>query len=206
MPDYTLYQTEAGFGLQLQVPPAVEPVALADMRNYLRVDNTNDDQQISALITAARMMCEKWTGLALITQTWLWTKAWFPTYEEGIAIRLPKPPLQYVAQIQYTDYTATVQTVPPTVYLVDPTAMPGRVEPVYGKIWPIARVQSGCVQVTYGAGFGNAGSNVPNDLVQAIMLQVSDWYTRRTPPGELSGAVEAIFRLNWCGMHYAGFC
>ena len=48
-------------------PPAVEPVALADMKNYLRVDIADDDALISALLTTARVMCETRTRRPFIT-------------------------------------------------------------------------------------------------------------------------------------------
>lgn len=43
-----------------------EPVTLADMKAYLRVDFTDDDDLITALITAARMKCEKTLGMVLV--------------------------------------------------------------------------------------------------------------------------------------------
>lgn len=45
---------------------ATEPVSPADMKAYLRVDFTDDDDLITALITAARSKCEKILGMVLI--------------------------------------------------------------------------------------------------------------------------------------------
>src|SRR5579884_3684274 len=50
--------------------PASEPVALADAKNYLRVDITNDDTLVTGLITAARAHAEEFMRRSLITQTW----------------------------------------------------------------------------------------------------------------------------------------
>ena len=63
--------------LNLITPPAVEPVTLADAKAHLKVDTTDDDALITALITAARARAEWHTGRALITQSWtLWLDAW----------------------------------------------------------------------------------------------------------------------------------
>ena len=37
-------------------PPTVEPVALADAREWLRLVETNEDDLVSALIVSARLM------------------------------------------------------------------------------------------------------------------------------------------------------
>ncbi len=49
-------------------PPAAEPITLADAKAYMRVDYSNDDATIAALITRARTRAETITGRALATQ------------------------------------------------------------------------------------------------------------------------------------------
>lgn len=60
------------FVLERVTEPEVEPVTLAQMRRHLRLfdDITEDDDDISALITAARQWVEHETGRALIEQRW----------------------------------------------------------------------------------------------------------------------------------------
>lgn len=60
------------FTLERILEPELEPVTLAEMRQHLRIfaDITSDDDQISALITAAREWVEDYTGRALVDQTW----------------------------------------------------------------------------------------------------------------------------------------
>lgn len=52
------------------VAPATEPVGLAEAKLHLRVDTSQDDDLIEALIATAREQAEYLTGQRLITQTW----------------------------------------------------------------------------------------------------------------------------------------
>src|SRR5688500_5745800 len=65
-------------GLTQVTPPAIEPMALDDAKKYLRVDTADDDVLIKTLITAAREWVERYTGQALITQTWDYWLDHFP--------------------------------------------------------------------------------------------------------------------------------
>lgn len=73
----------------LLTAPAVEPLSLAETKDYLRVEHNDDDDLIGALIAASRIHVEAQTRRALITQTWRITLDAWPS--EG---RLPiRPPL-----------------------------------------------------------------------------------------------------------------
>jgi hypothetical protein len=50
--------------------PGEEPVALAEAKTFCRIDGTDEDALVSALIAAARLHVESLTGRALIEQTW----------------------------------------------------------------------------------------------------------------------------------------
>jgi len=49
-------------------PPTIEPIALSDAKTYLRVDFSDDDILIDALVTRARAYGETVTGRAIATQ------------------------------------------------------------------------------------------------------------------------------------------
>ena len=54
----------------LTTAPAVEPISLAEAKAHLRLDASDEDALLTALITAARMFVERTLGVALITQSW----------------------------------------------------------------------------------------------------------------------------------------
>ena len=50
--------------------PGEEPVSLAEAKAFARIDGSDEDALVDALIAAARLHVEGITGRALITQTW----------------------------------------------------------------------------------------------------------------------------------------
>ncbi len=46
-----------------------EPLSLADVKTYLKVDYSDEDDLITSLITAVRQKIEEYTGLALVIKT-----------------------------------------------------------------------------------------------------------------------------------------
>ncbi|HEY0266837.1 MAG TPA: head-tail connector protein, partial [Rhizomicrobium sp.] len=93
--------------LQLNTPPAIEPVSLDQAKAWLRVESGGDeDALIAALIPAARARAEWHTGRAFVTQHWT---LWLDSVGDG-CIALPLPPLVGVESVTLyaADDTATV--------------------------------------------------------------------------------------------------
>ncbi len=61
------------FELTLLVPPASEPITLAEAKLFLRLDDDAEDALVSDLIRAARASVERATGRSLILQEWQYT-------------------------------------------------------------------------------------------------------------------------------------
>ena len=62
--------------------PGEEPVTLADAKAFCRIDSSDEDALVSALIAAARLQVESLTGRALVTQTWRLTMTCAPRLVE----------------------------------------------------------------------------------------------------------------------------
>jgi uncharacterized phiE125 gp8 family phage protein len=189
--------------LTLVTPPAEEPVTLAEARLHLAAteeDLVEDDPLIEALIVAARQVCELHLDRALITQTWdLHLDEWphGPWGGQLGGIVLPRPPLQSITSITYTDTNGSLQTVPLANYYVR-TGTPGEVSPIFGEFWPSARYQRDAIHVRFVAGYGTA-SAVPQCIKQAMLLLIAHWYRNREAtvntgavPQKLEWSVDAL--------------
>jgi len=73
--------------------PSLEPVTLAEMKLWLKIDGSADDTVINALIVSARLSVEAVTKRILITQSW---RVVLDEWRQGGLIRLPTGPLQSV--------------------------------------------------------------------------------------------------------------
>lgn len=181
--------------------PASEPVSLGEAKNHLRVDISDDDDLITALITAAREYVEEASRRALITQTW---RLSLPQFPAAVEIELPRPPLQSVTSVTYTDSDGSSSTFASSKYSVDTDSEPGRVRLVYGEDWPSDTLaETNPVQITYVAGYGDGSSDVPQRWRQAILLTVGHWYENREAvatgggiPKELPLAVERLINMD----------
>lgn len=183
-----------GFALRQTVAPTGEPLSLADLKSWLRVDSgdTSQDDRILDLITTAREYCEEYTQRQFLPATWQLTLDYFPgvyySYpgrEDTIAhwwyrniIYLPRPPFRAMSSIQYVDTAGVTQTLASTEYNLDTVREPARIRPAYGKIWPVTRVQLDAVTLTYTAGYDD-GSVLPARVKQAMRLLVGLDYENR---------------------------
>ena len=186
--------------LVLVAGPDVEPLELQEAKDWARITETEEDELLTGILRSARAHVEQLSGRALITQTWdLWLDAW-PYGCEGYQIDIPKPPLQSVTFIKYTDSTGVVQTLATSEYTVDNKAEPGRIVPAYGKSWPGTQYVPNAIQVRFVAGYGNEGTDVDAlapELRQAVGVLVATMYEQResNTDTEMMDVPEAFYQL-----------
>ena len=82
-------------GLQISVPPQVEPILLRDAKVYLKVDYPDEDDLISGLIVAAREMVENFTARSLVNKTYVQTLDSFPYFTDTVMSQMAYPPSYY---------------------------------------------------------------------------------------------------------------
>lgn len=148
--------------LRQVTPPAVEPVMLEETKLHLRVDGTEEDSLIAALITAARQKAEDYTRRAFITQTWE-----LALDSACGVLHLPRPPVQVVETI----------TVDGVAVAAENYALVA-LEALHIKV-PLYAVNPGGVVIRYRAGYGDATSDVPQAIRQAILMLVAHLYEHR---------------------------
>lgn len=161
-------------GLTLTAAPGVEPLTRAEAKLHGRIDLTDDDALIDALIVTARRLAEQATGRVLLTQSWAYTLDVFP----AAAIEVPLPPLISVELVKYIDSDGVLQTLPSNQYVVHTSATLGKIVPAYACSWPSPRAVLDAVTVAFTAGYGAAAA-VPQDIKQWMLLQVAFWYDNR---------------------------
>lgn len=160
-------------------PPAIEPVAVADLRTHVGLDYgfRDHDAMLSLFIKAARRYAEAYTNRSFITQGWRGTLDGFPQ-----VIELERAPVVSVQSIVYLDMGGVWRTVSdPGLpdYAVDLSGPLGRITPGFGRIWPIPLPQIGSVQVNFTAGYGSAATDVPEEVRHWIMLRAATLYRDR---------------------------
>ena len=155
--------------------PAVEPVTLAEMKAYLRVDEDDaaQDDLISGLIKAARLMIEAASRRILIEQSWRVVLDRWP--RDGVVL-LPLSPLIAVDAIRITDASGSVTELPGNAFEADALSEPPRVV-VPGAPEP-GKFRNG-ISIALRAGYGTTPEAVPATLKLAIRILVAHWFENR---------------------------
>lgn len=188
---------------------SAEPVLLAEAKLHLRVDVTDDDTIISAMIGAARDLVERYTGRTLIYTCYRLTLDAWP-YD----IELPRSPAVEAAadlvtgiayatpRIRYWDAAGSQQTLTyagDNFEVLASSNPPLLVLPAYGQ-WPLTYAgQRGAIEIDWIAGYGAASTAVPQLLRLAILMLIAHWYEHREAVGsfgsEVPLAVDTVLRL-----------
>lgn len=173
--------------LSTLVAPASEPLSADDPVLKLHLQPTgidsDENQLLEAYIASARSMVETYLRKRLITQTVRLTLDGFGCGGSS-AIRLPVFPVQDVDQVQYLDGAGVWQTVDASQYRLVDSVAPFRLAPVYGGIWPVPRLDRATVHIDLVVGYGENGSDVHPDILQALRLQVAHMFCNR---GDMEG-------------------
>lgn len=159
--------------LSLLTPPSAEPVTLAEMKAYLRVEHDDEDALIAQLITAARRACEGSTRRAFLAQSWRLTRGRWP--RDG-QIDVPLAPLVSVTAAFIRTADGGETTIDPARFRVVAGAAPGLI--LARRPLPAPAVDS-TIELDIAAGYGEDASAVPADLVEAVRRLAAQLYESR---------------------------
>jgi uncharacterized phiE125 gp8 family phage protein len=195
-------------------PPNAEPLTVDEMRTYLRIDGTDEDATLTALIAGARDWCESFTRRALIQRTVDVVLDRFPPASKlkpKREIVLPFGRALSVTSIAYIDTSGVLQT------LTGPDASPagtafqqdlsddyhGVIAPGYGLDWPETRDVLGAVKVRCTVGYGTA-AEIPAQLRDAMRFRIASLYEGRGEQDvkQWVGVDEALarpYQIDWFG-------
>jgi uncharacterized phiE125 gp8 family phage protein len=164
--------------------PAVEPVALAEAKTFLRVDGEAEDALVASLLAGAREALELATRRAFIAQTWRLHLDWWP---QGKAVRLPLAPVLSVVAVRITPASGPAAVLDPGLYRLDVAADPPRL--LVGAAAPEPGVTAGGIEIDARYGFGAAAGDVPAPIRLAIQRLAAFWFEQR---GDEIGAARGL--------------
>lgn len=157
-----------------------EPVLLAEMKNFLKVDYTDDDDLIEILISHARKMFEKETNLSFGEKNIF---VWLDAYKNQMLI--PYAPLLAVNDIFEVDSEGVETALNATDYFIKGDQI----------VWvnkPSVPIKMD-LQVGYDTvGSGATGQTLPESLKIALMKEVATQYENRSniERGQVNSSLE----------------
>lgn len=143
-----------------------EPVSLSEARAQCSIDesDTTFDALLTTYIAAARVWVENYTGKILVQRE---VADQHPRFCRFFDLQWgPFDP--DTVEIDYVDSDGADATISSL------TINGSRIYPAYETAWPVPRLNTG-VSVTYTAGY----DEVPEPLVQAVLLLVAQWFLVR---------------------------
>ncbi|MCF6304415.1 MAG: head-tail connector protein [Rhodobacteraceae bacterium] len=169
--------TLRGFqSLELVTAPVNSPLVLADVKAHLVVEESDTDALITQLILAAAAHVDALgvLGRPMISQTWgQWVG---PAPSE---VRLLLLPVQSLSAVKYWDVDGVFQTATLADFELQTAGNWVIVKPVSGASWPSTASREAAIRIDCVVGYGDAGTDVPDDILQALLMLVAHWFENR---------------------------
>ena len=160
----------------LLTPPNSEPITVQEIKEHARVEHSEDDILLSALIAAARQWCEHYTRRAFISQVWDLALTGVPKKR---TITLPRTPLLSILKVQVFDDNDNMLTWDSDSYYANIISSPGQIVLREDTSWPASSRCSNGIVITYEAGYGQDAEAVPSPIRLAIKQLALHWYEYR---------------------------
>jgi uncharacterized phiE125 gp8 family phage protein len=158
--------------IKIKTAPTAEPVTKQELKDNLRLDNTEQDSLLDILISSARQAIEAKIHRTLINTVYVQYYDKFP-----VLIELYRPPVSAVASVKYYDSDGNLQTVSASDYNVDYNSLPPRIVLAENATWPTVQTNKpSAVEIEYTAGYGADETAPPEALKQAVIMLASDIY------------------------------
>jgi uncharacterized phiE125 gp8 family phage protein len=148
-------------------------VFLATVKSHLKIEVADEDTLLQVYIDAAVTYIEKQTRRSLLTQSWTVV---YDSLPNATYLELSRGPLQSVTTFTtYDDADAATTTF--ADYNVD--TLGDRLALKDGYSWPTDIRNRAGVKIEYVTGYGGALADVPEDIVQAVLMLVGYWNSNR---------------------------
>ena len=179
--------------LKRTTAPLIDPITVAKVKEFLRIEHSEEDSLLNGLILAATDTCEKYLERALITQTYTMYTNFYP-YEKDY-YQLYYGPIQNIVSVTSYTYVDTTVTFPATKYYLADSEQNGKVVLDYSEVWDtnVLRPRNG-VETIYVAGYGDDPEDIPTGIREGMMHLIAYWYeNRETGSVTIPTIVEALW-------------
>lgn len=190
----------------LVTAPAQDPISLASLKTFLRIDGSDEDALLGSILKAATKRLETYCNQKFVDQTWDMFFDCFPYAEKdqwwdgvkqahintlinnnGGVINLPFGPLKSVTGFYTYDEDNTEYTYAASNYYADVNGPFGRIALKDSATWPttILRPLNGIkIRGVFGMGTGyiadpEAASEIPEEIQEAIKQFAAVMYEHR---------------------------
>lgn len=157
----------------LIVAPSAEALTLAEAKAHLRLDGSEEDGLLTALIRTAREHLERSLDLCLITQGW---RHYLDSIPEDGVIQLAKSPIQAIESVTVYDGAGTPRLLSLDGHVLDGASRPARL--FLREREAAGRAING-IEIDLRAGFGATGAEVPDVLKRAMLMHVAQMFELR---------------------------
>jgi len=169
--------------------PDTEPITVADVKLYARIDGSSEDMLIAGFITAVRQATEQFLGRALISQT---LTASLDAWDTDL-IELARAPLQSITEVRTVDEDDNATVYDSSQYYTRTNPEPGQLVLKFESTPPINTDRfHGGYEIEFVAGYGDSEEDVPEPIKLGIMMWVADVYENRVPISEPPAIVKTL--------------
>jgi uncharacterized phiE125 gp8 family phage protein len=171
-------------GITISDTPTL-PVALAELKAFLRISVSDEDALLAGLVRAAAELCEAFTGRALIERAVAEVVA-----AAGVRIRLGAGPVRAIEGVAALDEDDVATSLEAGDFTAEIDAGGG------GRVTLRVPLAARRLRIAYRAGMAADWNAVPEMLRHGIVRLAAQYYLRRgdTRDAEVPAAVTALWR------------
>ena len=153
--------------------PRKSPVTLQQVKDYMRINGSQVDEELKGFIKSAVTYLENKMGRALLHKTYQCL------YASNRTIRLPYMPISFIHSVTgFSDFKREKPTE-----IQDYKVLNDQLKIPFSGPW---------IEVVYTAGYTENPKDLPPDLIQAVLLTVSCLYDMRTGEVDLTPVNDLI--------------
>lgn len=167
--------------------PAIEPVTVDEVKEFARIDYTDEDSLLEGFITAVRIAAEEYLGMAFIERTIQMKMDYWP----DTVVYLPQPPLISITKVATLDED-DAETIysSDNYYAVITAGNPGKIVLKKSVTAPENTDRDyGGFLIEFKAGYGDEREDVPQLIRNGLMawasiVQATRILDSKNPPPE----------------------